>query len=106
MGCALFGPWLQGLSKSHLRVKSSRPQDFGSVSVQRLLQHRALRGRPFIDVAGCRGTVVAGLVGAPLVADGQVKRDSDRRLVAEEHGALAGHQFVAVIIDLAEFHRE
>ena len=57
-------------------------------------------------MAGGRGTVTAGLVGAPLVADGQVKRDRNRGLVREQDGALAGDQLVAVIIDLAEFHRE
>lgn len=87
-------------------LKSSHPQDFGGVSVQRLLQHRALRGGPFVDMAGGRGTVTSGLVGAPLVADGQVKRDRNGGLVGEQYGALAGHQFVAVAIDLAEFHRE
>jgi hypothetical protein len=94
------------LSKSHLRVKSSRPQNLGGVCVQRFLQHRALRGGPFVDMAGGRGTVTSGLVGAPLVADGQVKRDRNRGLVGEQYGALAGDQLVAVIIDLAEFHRE
>lgn len=70
------------------------------------MQHRALRGGPFVDMTGGRGTVTSGLVGTPLVADGQVKRDCDGRLVREQYGALARHQFVAVIIDLAEFHRE
>ncbi len=57
-------------------------------------------------MAGGRGTVTSGLVGAPLVADGQVKRDRNGGLVGEQDGALAGDQLVAVIIDLAEFHRE
>ena len=57
-------------------------------------------------MSGRRGAMTSGLVGAPLVADGQVKRDCDGRLVREQYGALARHQFVAVIIDLAEFHRE
>jgi len=63
-----------------------------------------MRGGPLVDMAGRRGTVPAGLVDTPLIPDRQVKRDRNRGLVAEEHGALAGHQFVAVIIDLAEFH--
>ncbi len=94
------------MSKSHLRDKSSRTKNLGGVSVQGFLQHRALRGGPFVDMSGRRGAMTSGLVGAPLVADGQVKRDRNRGLVREQDGALAGHQFVAVIIDLAEFHRE
>jgi len=70
------------------------------------LQYRALRRSPLVDVAGGGGAVTSGLVDPPPIPDGQVKRDRNGGLVGEQNGALARHQFVAVIIDLTEFHRE
>ena len=37
MGCALFGPWMQELSKSHLRVKLSRTKMAVNLNQRRLL---------------------------------------------------------------------
>jgi len=87
-------------------LKSSRTKNLGGVAVEGILQHGSLRSRPLVDMSGGRIAMTAGLVNTPLVPDGQIKRDRNRRLVAKQNGTLAGHQFVAVGINLAEFHRE
>ncbi len=86
-------------------LKSSRTKNLGGVAVESILQHGSLRSRPLVDMSGGRSAMTAGLVNTPLVPDGQIKRDRNGGLVGEQNGALAGHQFVAVAVDLTEFHR-